>query len=190
MSVLESWQRIVAWYKENTYPNMLSLNAGATEEEIEAFQREIGLSLPDDFRESLLLHNGGDCGLLWYGELLTLDGVLRQWAMYKDWQRSGEYATADWKVEDSIDKHIRPVFWDSFRLPLTDNSGDHLMLDLQPASGGDVGQIFSHSHEVGPEQVLASSWSEFLTKVVTDLEAGKYVFVEEEDVVAPPGMYD
>ena len=148
--------------------------------------------LPKDFRESLLLHNGGDCWILWYGELLTLNSILDQWNMYREMQSRGEYAVLSddgWSA-NSIDGPIKPVFWNPKRICVTDNSGDHLILDLDPPDDGQRGQIIDHSHEVGPQTILASSWGDFLQKLADDLEAGEYVYVEEEEMVALPGMYD
>ena len=112
--------------------------------------------------------------------------------MYRDWQARGEYAIPggeDWTTS-AIEGPIKPIFWNVKRLFITDNSGDHLTLDLDPPPRGQYGQVFNHSHEVGPEKVLAPSWSAFLTELADDLEAGTYVYVEEEDTVALPGMYD
>jgi cell wall assembly regulator SMI1 len=72
-------------------------------------------------------------------------------------------------------------------LTIARNSGDHLTLDLDPPHEGHYGQVFNHSHEVGPETVLAYSWSAFLAQLADDLDAGKYVYVEAEDTVAVAG---
>ena len=64
------------------------------------------------------------------------------------------------------------------------------MLDFDPGEGGTFGQIIDHSHEIGPRSLLAASWSEWLHQLADDLEAEKYVYVDEEQTVAPPGMYD
>ena len=110
------------------------------------FERSIGTQLPKDFRESLLLHDGSneDGWILWHGELLTLDKMLKQWEMYRDWQTRGEYAipgSDDWTTH-AIDGPIKPIFWNVKRLFITDNSGDHLTLDLDPPQKGHYGQVF------------------------------------------------
>lgn len=193
MSIANDWQRIVDWHEANTRPGKFTLNPGATPNAIAEFERAIDAKLPDDFRESLLLHDGGeDCWILWHGELLTLDRILKEWNMYRDWQAQKGYAdplSEDW-VPRSIEGPIKPIFWNTKRIYVTDNSGDHLTLDLDPPKDGCYGQVLDHSHEVGPEKVLAQSWSAYLSQVASDLEAGKYVYVEDEDTVAPPGMYD
>jgi cell wall assembly regulator SMI1 len=192
MTLQAVWNRIIDWHAVNTRPDKFQLNPGATPEAIAALEQAINAELPADFRESLLLHNGGECWLLWYGELLTVDAILSQWNMYREWQSHGTYAVADsedWAA-NSIDGPIKPIFWNTRRIYITDNSGDHLTLDLDPPADGHYGQVIDHSHEVGPQEVLASSWFGFLSTLADDLEAGKYVYVEDEDTVALPRMYD
>ena len=72
------------------------------------------------------------------------------------------------------------MFWNKKRIYVTDNSGDHLALDLDPPADGKYGQVLHHSHEIGPTEVVASGWGEFLRTLVDDLESGKYVYLEHE----------
>ena len=193
MSVSDSWSRIAAWYDEHTFPGKFTLNSGASPEAVDQLEQTLGSSLPSDFRESLLLHDAGKfCWLLWYGELLNTDAIARQWTTYRDWQDRGEYAidgSADW-MPHAIEGPIKPVFWSTKRVPITDNSGNHLILDLDPPVEGIYGQVVDHSHEVGPRTVLAPSWEEFLAQIAMDLDVGKYVYDEEEETVGLPGMWD
>jgi cell wall assembly regulator SMI1 len=179
-SVAESWQRIESWYAENAYSLSNELGPGASAKAIEQFQQEIGAKLPEDFTESVQIHDGGGWWVPWrYGDLLSLHQILEQWKMYCDWQAKGEYATGgeDWMAED-IKGPIKPVFWNKKRIYVTDNSGNHLTLDLDPPPDGVYGQVVDHSHEVGPTEVVASGWGEFLRNLVEDLESGKYVYLE------------
>jgi cell wall assembly regulator SMI1 len=193
MSIADDWIRIAAWYDGNTRPGKFRLNPGATPEAVAAFEYVIEAELPADFRESLLLNDGGtDAWILWHGELLTLDKIREQWEMYREWQANGDYAVEgdeDW-TPNAIDGPIKPIFWNVRRLPITDNGGDHLALDLDSPPDGHYGQVIDHSHEVGPERVVAPSWSVFLSQLADDLEAGTYVYARREDTVALPGMYD
>jgi cell wall assembly regulator SMI1 len=112
--------------------------------------------------------------------------------MYREMQTQGEYAIhgSDSWAPDSIDGPIKPSFWNPKRICLTDNSGDHLILDLDTPDEGLRGQIIDHSHEVGPQTMVATSWADLLHQLADDLEAGVYVYVEEEEMVTLPGMYD
>src|SRR5262245_4309589 len=57
-----------------------------------------------------------------------------------------------------------------------------------PAEAGSYGQIIDHCHEIGPKSLLAASWLAWLSQLADDLEAGRYVYVEAEETVAPPSM--
>jgi cell wall assembly regulator SMI1 len=186
-SIAESWERVVAWLREHAPGYSFRLNSGASDTAISAFEQTIGAELPQDFKESLRLHDGGDdC---WvppdHGELLSLDRIKQQWEMYRSWQEKGDYAVGEASIPREIKGPIKPVFWNLKRIYITDNSGDHLTLDLDPPPDGVYGQILDHSHEVGPTEVLAPSWSAFLRQLVDDLETGKYVYIEDEGALEP-----
>jgi cell wall assembly regulator SMI1 len=180
-SVIESWKRIEAWYAENANDLSNTLAPGASEATIERFEKEIGAELPLDFKESVRVHDGGGWWVPWrHGDLLSLEGILKQWKMYCDWQANGDYAGKDW-IPQAIKGPIKPLFWNRRRIYITDNSGDHLTLDLDPPADGKYGQVLDHSHEVGPTEVVGSGWAGFLRQLVEDLETGKYVYLERED---------
>ena len=191
MSVAQAWDRIARWFEAHTPPGYFGANPGASPEAIDALERASVCPLPEDFRESLLLHDGGsDLWLLpTHGELLTVSGILSNWKKYRDWQQTGGYAASGsggWSPT-KIRGPIKPYFWSPKRLYVTDNSGDHVTLDLDPPEDGRYGQVLYHSHEVGPEQVLSPSWSEYLELVADELESGKYSYDEEEECVLEEG---
>jgi cell wall assembly regulator SMI1 len=174
MSIANDWQRITAWYNTHTRPGGFRLNAGAAPAAIAAFEQRVGGRLPDDFRESVRLHDGGDadCWLLWYGEFLTLDGMATQWQQYQDWGAEG-----------------LPFDWDVGYLPVTDNSGTHLIVDIGSPPAEGYGRVLLFEHESdGPEEV-APSWAAFLSQLATDLEGGQYVYFPAEGCVGLPGMW-
>ncbi len=190
MSLKQDWQRIAKWYSDNT-PSGLPLATGASTERIDAFEKVLGQPLPKDVRDSYLIHNGtGGRFLLYFGELMTLDDIERMWRRYGEWQKNDKYGIGDdWKT--SAKGPIKPLWWNASRVPLTDNGGgDPVFLDLDPAKGGQIGQLLKYSHETGPAFVLAPSLSNWVAEIAGDLERGKYVYCEDAETVAPPGMYD
>jgi cell wall assembly regulator SMI1 len=52
------WDRLERWITENVPEWLEQLNPGASEEEIAKAERELGVRFPEDFRESLKIHNG------------------------------------------------------------------------------------------------------------------------------------
>ncbi len=89
-SIAQSWQRISAWYAQNTPKDTLVLADGASEAEMVELEAALGQRLPDDVRESLALHNGAanEAYLLYFGELLSTQRMLEVWQMYADMQKS------------------------------------------------------------------------------------------------------
>lgn len=75
------WNRIEQWLTENKPEGLNLLAEGASEAEIAAFETEMGLCLPADFRASVGIHNGfKKAGILLNDgrdnfELLTLDKI-------------------------------------------------------------------------------------------------------------------
>lgn len=165
---------------------------GASKRRLDAFERALGLYLPADVRESFLLHNGtAGTWLLYHGEVMPLDGAAAMWRRYGEWQNENGYGLGeDWQTRAIIGP-IKPIWWNPLRIPFTDGGGGNpVMIDLDPGKGGTRGQVIKFNHEVGPVDVLGRSWSEWVERIADELEAGKHVYQEEHDTVAPQGCFD
>lgn len=189
MDIEQNWQRITRWHAQHTPEGTLVLAEGASEAQIAKLEAVIGARLPDDLRHSLKLHNGqlDDGFLLYHGELLSVEQIEWVWQMYSDMQRDEDWGLSEGYETHALQGPIRPVHWDALRIPLTDNSGNAVMLDLLPAEGGLVGQLIEFDHETGPQGVIAPSFAAWLGQLADELEAGKHVYNEEAGWVAPPG---
>lgn len=187
MSVERSWQRIARWFGDNAPPSAFRVNPGASPEAVADLERAIGAALPRDFRESLLLHDGGED--LWllptHGELMSAAGILARWRWYRDLRRTDGYADPEDAVwtPTRVRGPIEPYFWGPRRLFVSDNSGDHITLDLDPPAGGCYGQVLYHSHEVGPEEVLAPGWLAYLDLVADELQSGRYAYDDRDGCI-------
>ena len=192
MDMESVWKRIAAWYSVNVPNEEFGLAPGASDEQIATFESATGVELPDDVKASYLMHNGGAAGqfepasLVHYGPFLSLDGMLSQWKFHREMEEDGEYEERELEI---LDEPIDPIWMPMTRLPITDNSGDHLLIDTLSEAGTN-GQIISYSHEIGPDSVVAESWFDFLCELADDLETGEYEYNEEEETVCPLGMYD
>jgi cell wall assembly regulator SMI1 len=177
-------KRIAAWYAANTPADTLRLPPGATKDQVRDTEVKLGLLFPDDVHEYFRLHDGLGW-LLYYGWFLSLKELLRQWEMYSEWQQKDGYGIGpDWEPTQ-LSGPIRPVWWNPRRIHLTDNSGDHMTLDFDAPAEGQMGQIIWHNHEVGPVEVVATSFSAWLARMADDLEAGKYEWRGECGQVEP-----
>src|SRR4051794_8363440 len=90
MSLREVWDRIAAWHKENAPRKRFTLAKGMSKRRLDAVEKSLGLHLPDDLRESYLLHNGAGW-LLYFGEVMPLEAVEAMWRRYDKWQRENGY---------------------------------------------------------------------------------------------------
>ena len=186
MSIRESWKRIVDWHKRSVPKGKFRLAKAARKGQLTAFEAELGILLPADVRESYLLHDGtAGTWLLYFGEVMSLDGIKAMWQRYGSWQAENGYGLgADWQPDD-IEGPIKPIWWSPLRIPITDNGGgDPVMIDLDPGKGGERGQIISFGHELGPAECLppAAHW---LDQIASELEAGQHRYNEIEGMVHP-----
>ena len=193
-TITSAWRRISVWYDANTPQGTLVLAPGASEAEISDFEKEIGFTLPADLRASFAQYNGAANGayLLHHGELLSLKQILHLRQQYLQWQNEENWGLGPDYEAESVEEGIKPIWWNSFRLPLTDNSGDAAMADFDPATGGQfgqIGQIIEFDHEIGPHRLFASSFGEWLTKLADGLENNEYIYYPQETTVGPPGIW-
>ncbi len=181
-TVAESWARINGWLRANGLPARFSPPPGLPEATIRAAEDALGLELPDDVRESYLLHDGSRRGsylvLFERGYLLPLAADQEGESVVEEWksmcniaeQLAGQYGDVAGEVADPI----RKTFWSPRWIPLTCDWESHAVcIDLDPAPGGRTGQVIMRRREADA-WVLAPSWGEWLAKYAADLEAGEY----------------
>jgi cell wall assembly regulator SMI1 len=129
------------------------------------------LAFPSELRASYLLHDGsGHSVFPWGYHLLDLEEMVREWRKLRDYLAQGNYETEP-------EGPIRQVHWNIRWIPVASNeSGDHHFVDLDPAAGGSVGQVFHHSHEVGPVRILATGFGQWLAGYADRLEVGVFEY--------------
>jgi cell wall assembly regulator SMI1 len=173
------WDRIDTWLDANAPDVKKSLNSGATDKDIADAEAVLGVSLPDDVKASYKIHNGQveyDMGFINSREFLSLKRIVDEWSVWNDLLQGGDFSGA----KGNPDAGIKDDWWNARWIPLTyDGSGNHDCLDLDPAPGGNVGQIIEMWHDDADRALLAPSFTEWLTKFADDLEAGEYVFSED-----------
>jgi cell wall assembly regulator SMI1 len=84
---------------------------------------------------------------------------------------------------------VKPLFANSSWIPLiTDDSGNHIGVDLDPDQQGSLGQVILFGREFDTKFVLAPNWGDFLLSFVKELENGNYLIHSEvDDVFAGEG---
>lgn len=185
---------IQAWVSENAPSHLPHLNGPANADEIEMVENEIGLKLPEDFKEFLKLHNGEDdtswLAILGDGnQLLTCESIINQ---YKIEQQVGrdlldpEMETVEfWKDRVAgnvifIKGAVQPLTLHQRWIPFTNMNGDVIRyFDFSPAPGGVAGQVIEVDQEGCVYEVVANSFSDMLEAYLSDLRNGKYQVDEE-----------
>ena len=98
------WTRIENWLTDNAPEILENLNSGATEEEIKRTEEFLGVSFPEDVKDSYRIHNGQkscfdtpdrqqwDYCLIDYWHLLSLDRIKNDWGVWKELSDTGRLA--------------------------------------------------------------------------------------------------
>jgi len=187
------WRRWENWLKENVPDVYESLSPGASESEITLVEQVLGVRLPEDFRQFLRIHNGqntqsiGLFGNYWF---LSTENVEAEWKIWKDLLDAGEFQGLDPKPIGPI----RPdQWWRSTWIPISnDGSGNHHCLDLDPAPGGNRGQVITMWHDQGERKLIAKSFREWVENIVENLENGTFRIKEQNGhtLFHPHGFMD
>lgn len=176
-----------------TPPLISRLNPPAAPEEITAAERELGVQFPSDLRELLLCVNGqpyrsgmevspflpghrfADADVGWggrasYGWLLSLEEIVER----VKWSR--EMYDEVGESEDEPFKLTGPVVFHNRFIDFTaSENSDNLVVDLQPAPGGTVGQVVMMMTQPCQLGVIAPGISEFLDLIIEGFRRGRYL---------------
>lgn len=174
-TILGSWQRIEAWLDINAKSVARSLRQGAKPQKIKELEDRLGVILPNDFKESCLLHDGqkDEADLIpdGYGTfyLLPLSQIPQEWKMMNDLARRGEFRD----FRSSPDQGVADGWWNSGWIPFASNGGgDYYCIDLAPTISKLVGQVIKILHDQGHRKVLAPSYHLWLQQLADALEHG------------------
>jgi cell wall assembly regulator SMI1 len=181
----ESWNRILAWVEANA-PGLLDhLNEGADRAELAEAEARLSMRLPTALRTFYTLQNGTS-GFAVFPALeddqsafgpLTLDEI--------EFLEIEEDSAAPAEADFEVDPGIRPEFWNDLWIPFAapGDRGDYLILDLAPARGGRAGQVIEWRHDTDERRLVAPSLEAFLRQLADGLEAGRYIYSEEQGVM-------
>jgi cell wall assembly regulator SMI1 len=170
----EIWTKIDHWLELNCHEILEDLLAGVTIEEIINLEQELDIKLPDLFKQCYQIHNGQDgsaSGLLGEWELFSLANIKNEWNVMKDLVDDGTFTN----ITSQPDFGIKSDWWNEKWIPIAGNgAGDLICMDLDPATGGNVGQIITFFHTEANRYKLADDLEIWLEEFANDLENGKY----------------
>lgn len=176
--------RLDVWYAADLPPAQYRFNPPATDTQIGAFERAIGMKLPQSFRDLYRWHDGDQdehWGHIYGLPLLSLDEIAAEHQLWKDTLEDldgDRYAiTGGSWPENAVDPaYINPAW-----LPLTrDGSGNSIGLDLDPWPAGRIGQVIIFGRDEEVKVILAESLGQFLDWVAGLLESGNFELVPVE----------
>jgi cell wall assembly regulator SMI1 len=176
--------RLTAWLGAHLPKTLKSLRPGAKRTEIRAVEKAIGRALPADVVESYCLHDGQSYsrapGLVYGLELLPLRECLRVWRGRRSREEQSraegsDPARFDENCSSFPDKAVQTRYTCNAWFPLCDDeAGNHFGIDLEPGPAGTLGQVINFGRDEEKHCVLAWSWSQFLTDLADELEAGNH----------------
>jgi cell wall assembly regulator SMI1/nucleoid DNA-binding protein len=161
-----SWERIRRWEAEHL-PKVPKRPRGASARALAAARAAIP-GLPEDYLARMAEQNGTDSPVFEGWTVDRVDALPEQWRGLQSWLPEpgdpGRY--------DAVGP-VRPVYLHPRWIPFAwDGAGNHLCLDLAPAAGGAEGQVVEFVHDDGKRQVLAPSFTAWLTGIADRLEQG------------------
>lgn len=182
MNTTAVWQEIIAIIK-NIHPKAYqSLNPPATDAQIEQLQNELGVTLPESFKDYLKVcngqqHNDYEHLLFGYNAFLSVEDIIETWHMQM------ELFADEPPIEHLSENKIQPVIWDKNWVPFTDFEGSSmLVLDLNAGKNGTNGQVFANSLAMdveADEVVIADSFAVFSQNLLAILQQNQYEIYDD-----------
>jgi len=177
--VARTWLGLETWARSNLPGILAELNGPAKPQAIARLEAKLGFALPVDFRTSLGLHDGetGDGALLDSGgQLLNVRAIEDDLQLERQALRG--YAEL---MADKLSGPARRRLYAPRRVPIIDFNRDEIwLLDLDPAPGGQVGQVLMRDVEDGRLEVVAPSFAQFLSEYLHRLETGRARFTKDQ----------
>ena len=178
--------RLDAWYAAHLPPDRYVFNPPASETQLDAFERLIGVRLPRAYRQLYRWHDGEEddrWGHIYGLPLLSLDAAGSQWKTWND--VAADFAGDRYEISGGAwpEGAVDPAYVNSGWIPLThDGSGNHIGMDFDPWPAGRIGQVILYGRDEDVKAVLAPSLGAFLNWIADLLESGNFRLDAEEGV--------
>jgi cell wall assembly regulator SMI1 len=151
---------------------------GASAEALAVLEIAIGRRLPDAFRRAWSIHDGMRQRVFTMLEFLSTRQIAGEWHQLRDYDGMGDDLDAE--VEGPVKQMWTNVCWIPF--VLIGGETRHFCLDLDPAPGGEVGQVIHATPKWDERRVVAPSVDAFLELIAHALREGRYEIDDEIDV--------
>lgn len=153
------------------------LRQPVSEEDLADAERRLGRELPEDVRASYLRHDGESCdpsftGLFGDSWFKPLNELLDAWQSENQLKRLKEPVTVEGPMQAQL--------WNPAWIPIAGDSGYFYCIDLDPAPGGNVGQVI-YLWRAPQRRVIARSITEFLQNQLKSIRSGVLYYDEDND---------
>jgi cell wall assembly regulator SMI1 len=188
--MLDLWNRLAEALRKLNPVLAKGLRPTSDEASVAACEAALGVRFPADFRESLLLPGGEVWAqVLAPGRPAGVQVINRiEWlhpqAIQAEWKRWRD-DIGTWNFEAEAHGPVRQMWWNPKWIPISIVGGStyHHCLDLDPAEGGQPGQIIELGMKFERRIVVARSFRELLQMLVEDVEAGAFELYEDVPVL-------
>lgn len=210
-TITEVWDRLETWL-ENEFPELGDdVQDGATTNDLNAIEKDLGISLPLDVRDSYKLHDGqvslGKMRGLVYGyPLLDLESIAAETNIWRrvcgrlekkdELYLTGNKSSASFQHQKATHEAflakqssvpegaIQELYCHPDWIPIVkDGVGNNIAIDLSPSTKGRWGQVILFGRDYDTKYVVASCFTEFLYNLLQDLEDGKFDIDDDENIV-------
>jgi cell wall assembly regulator SMI1 len=171
IDIRETWALIEEALRAHAPQLVDTLAPPASDLQIAKVERSIGLQLPRDLETSLRCHNGQhDPTRLWSftdgGMLLSTDGIAENWGIVESVHRDLL------RQPPPVPGYSPPPWWKSTLIPITDDEGNMICVDTDPALGSERGQVIWHFRVDGLTGAIAESYGQWLTNIASRIRDG------------------
>lgn len=160
---------------------------GASPEDLEEFERQVGVTLPDDFKELYLCKNGSgypfsliyasNTDLAMPFNLLSLDEIRETRQHFCNEDKLMRDMPDYFKEADieELDPRIQPYISNTHWIPFATLVGGsvYLMLDFAPSPQGAEGQVIIYVHDPDFIYFLAANTRQLLEDTLNNLQEGE-----------------
>jgi cell wall assembly regulator SMI1 len=177
--MLELWRRIENYLESQNAELLEEISEPAKNDSLENYLRNLNIQ-QDEFSESLRIHDGQNHGyhaLSYPWQLLNSDDI----------QENAKRLLELFPIEEYPDGRtaygfVKEDIWNDKWIPFaSDESGNFLCVDYDPAKGGDIGQVILWASDPPYVEVIAPSYRAWLEQFASDLEGGKYKWDAEDN---------
>lgn len=171
MTIDEFWRAVEAWDARHPLAQESLLEEPANDAQFVLMKSMLPVAIPANLLALLRQHNGAGKG--WYcfsdGNFLSASEIS---SLYTEAIRLDKEIFANQPV-DHIEA-VGPVqvdfSWRAGWVPFLKRNKEPVCIDLEPATGGNIGQIIEVDREGGKCSVLAPSLEDYLKSIVVELE--------------------